>query len=418
LAPMFSGGRRVRTAQGDHPCDPEAQEAGLELTLSPDLEAFRAECARFIRERAPGADKRPGTRSPAREDLARYRAWWASLFEAGFLGADWPVELGGRPDYSPVHDYLFDGELGAAQAPTPVGAWRLVATALIQFGSPAQRERYLPRIRTCADFWCQLFSEPDAGSDLASLRLQARRDGDRWILNGQKVWTTHAHIADLGFLLARTDTEVPKHQGITAFIVDMHSPGIEVRPLRELTGSSDFNEVFFTDVAVGLDRVIGQPGQGWEIARTCLARERSESRREDSVIQAVLRLADLAELTASGDPDKSVITQLGRLYARAEISDLLGFAQLEKELSGVADVDDAAIIKVMFTELNLDLQRAALDIEGADGVLVEEDLAAIDRGHWQEGFLWARGFTISAGSNEIMRNIIAERQLGLPKDRP
>jgi alkylation response protein AidB-like acyl-CoA dehydrogenase len=392
----------------------------MELTLSPEFAALRDRARDFIRERAPELAKRPGTRSPRPDEIDAFRSWCAALFDAGFLGADWPVEYGGSPNYHPLQDYLFDGELGAARAPTPVGAWRLAANALIHFGTPAQRDHYLPRIRTFTDFWCQLFSEPDAGSDLASLRLSAKRQDGHWVLNGQKVWTTHAHIADLGFLLARTNIDVPKHQGITAFIVDMHAPGIEVRPLRELTGSSDFNEVFFSDVIARDGDVIGQPGQGWEIARVSLAKERSESRREDSVTQAVLRLADLASRTrieaGPAVDDAAVLMRLGALYARAEISDLLGYGQLDKELSGEAEIDDAAVTKVFFTELNLDIQRTAVDLEGASGILAEGDPAAVDNGFWQESYLWARGFTISAGSNEVMRNMIAERQLGLPRD--
>ena len=392
----------------------------MDLTLSPELAAFRERARAFIREHAPAVEKRPGTRSPLPEELPEHRRWWASLFEAGFLGADWPEEWGGRPDHDPVQDHLFDSELGAAQAPTPVGAWRLVATALLAYGTPAQQARYLPRIRAAEDFWCQLFSEPDAGSDLAALRCRAERDGDSWVVNGQKVWTTHGHLADLGFLLARTDPDAPKHQGISAFVVDMRTPGIEVRPLRELTGSADFNEVFFHDVRIPGENLLGAPGQGWEVARTSLARERAESRREDSVTQAVARLARLAASAAERglvEPhDGERRARLGRLLARAEISDLLAWLQLEKEVAGAAAVDDAAITKVFFTELNLDIHRTAVDLQGTAGILTEGDPEVLDRGRWQEGWLWARGFTISAGSNEVMRNIIAERGLGLPRE--
>jgi alkylation response protein AidB-like acyl-CoA dehydrogenase len=391
----------------------------VELALTEDLRAFQAEARAFIRAEAPALVKRAGTRSPTAEELPAFRRWCAALFDAGYLGADWPEEWGGRAGHTPMHDYVFDGELGSARAPTPVGAWRLVANALLAAGTEEQRAYFLPRIRSYTDFWCQLFSEPDAGSDLASLRLRATRTDDGWRLNGQKIWTTHAQIADYGFLLARTDPEAPKHQGISAYLVDMRTPGISVRPLRELTGSSDFNEVFFDDVDLPAAALIGAPGQGWQIARDCLAKERSDSRREDSITNTVSRLTPLAEEAArrQGVPfsASAEAATIGRLIARAEISDLLGYAQLQREMIGIGESDDAAVSKVFFGELNLDIQRSALDFQSAAGLLVEGDPQAADDGIWQDGFLWARGYTISAGSNEVMRNIIAERHLGLPK---
>ena len=391
----------------------------MDLAFSPGLAEYRDRARAFIREHAPPIEKLPGTRSPAREDLPAFRTWVASLFEAGFLGADWPVAWGGDPGHTPLHDYLFDMELGAVQAPTPVGAWRLVANALFEHGTEAQRRRYLPGIRSAEDFWCQLFSEPDAGSDLAALRCRAERDGDTWVIDGQKVWTTHGHIANLGFLLARSDADAPKHRGISAFVVDMGLPGIEVRPLRELTGSSDFNEVFFDGVRLPADAIIGAPGEGWGVARDSLSRERSESRREDSVIQAVRRMAEMAqrnEERGRGTIDDGLCRQIGRLHAQAEISDLLGYAEIEREMTGSVAVDGAAITKVFFTELNLEIQRTAVDLQGSWGLATEGEPLALDSGRWLEGLLWARGFTISAGSNEVMRNIIAERGLGLPRD--
>jgi alkylation response protein AidB-like acyl-CoA dehydrogenase len=362
----------------------------------------------------------PGTRSPRREDLPAFRTWCASLFAEGFIGRDWPVRWGGRDERDPVRDYVLDQELAAAQAPRPIGAYNLVASPLLRFGTPDQQQRFLPRIRRFDDLWCQLFSEPDAGSDLASLRTRARRDGADWIVDGQKVWTTHAHVADLGFLLARTDPDAGKHAGITAFVVDMTSPGIEVRPLRELTGSSDFNEVFFDGVRIPEANVIGAPGQGWEIARTALAHERGHSLREDSVTAAVIRLLRLAEQAdEAGRPglaDAGVRREIGRLAARAQVSDLLGFQGLLTEAAGNTGPADAPVTKIVFSETNLAVAELGVELQGADGILDASDPQCADRGRWQEAFLWARGFTISAGSNEIMRNLIAERGLGLPRE--
>jgi alkylation response protein AidB-like acyl-CoA dehydrogenase len=342
------------------------------------------------------------------------------LFSGGFLGAEWPTAWGGTSHRDPIEDYVLDQELAAAAVPRPVGAYNLVAGPLLAFGSEDQQEHYLPRIRAAQDLWCQLFSEPEAGSDLASLRTKATRENDEWVIDGQKVWTTHAHIADLGFLLARTDSTVSKHDGITAFIVDMRSPGIDVRPLRELSGSSDFNEVFLDDVRVPHSNVIGAPGQGWAIARTALAHERGQSVREDSTAQAVLRLVSLARQVGDhGGPmiDRAdVRRRIGELAAQAQVSDLLGLQGIIRDASGTANSTDAAVAKVMFSETNLEIATYGVELQGSFGILDERDVEAIDAGRWQEAFLWARGYTISAGSNEILRNLIAERGLGLPRD--
>jgi alkylation response protein AidB-like acyl-CoA dehydrogenase len=392
----------------------------VDIELDEDLLSFRDALRAYIRDHRPDLPRPPGTRSPDAEDLPAYRVWCAGLFAAGFVGSDWPPQWGGTGRRDPLRDYVVDQELAAARVPRPVGAYSLVAGALLQHGTEEQKAHYLPRIRRYDDLWCQLFSEPEAGSDLASLRTKARRDDDHWVIDGQKVWTTHAHIADLGFLLARTDPDAPKHQGITGFIVDMRAPGLEVRPLRELTGSSDFNEVFFDGVRIPAANVIGNPGQGWEIARTALAHERGQSLREDSVADSARRLIAVArEVERDGHPalaDGDVRRSIGRLLARATVSDLLGLQNVLREAAGIAGDTDAAVAKVVFTEANLEIASYGVSLQGAAGILDATDDAAWHEGRWQEAYLWARGFTISAGSNEIMRNLIAERGLGLPRD--
>ena len=312
-------------------------------------------------------------------------------------------------------------ELADAKVPRPIGAYNLISGALLEYGTQAQKEHFLPRIRGFEDLWCQLFSEPDAGSDLASLRTKAERDGDEWVVTGQKVWTTHAHVADYGFLLARTDPSVAKHAGISAFIVDMRSPGVTVRPLREMTGSSDFNEVFFDAVRIPTGNTIGAPGEGWAITRAALAHERSQSQREDSIADAVRRLVSIAQDNAGTGRGESadssdVRRRIGAFFARAQVSDLLGFKALLKSAQSLDSVGDSPVSKVVFTETNLDIATYALELQGPRGVLETEDPDVVDAGRWQEAFLYARGFTISAGSNEIMRNLISERALKLPRD--
>jgi alkylation response protein AidB-like acyl-CoA dehydrogenase len=392
----------------------------MHIELTEAQVAFRDRLRSHIAEHRPSMPRPPGTRSPQVSDLPAYRAWCASLFAEGFIGLDWPAEWGGRDERDVIRDYVLDQELASAAVPRPIGAYNLVAGPLLTFGTNEQKRWYLPRIRAFADLWCQLFSEPDAGSDLAALRTRARRDGDDWVVDGQKVWTTHAHIADVGFLLARTDPAAGKHAGITAFLVDMRSPGIDVRPLRELTGSSDFNEVFFDQVRIPHRNIIGAPGQGWAITRTALAHERGQSLREDSVSAAVRRLVPLARaVRRDGRPaiEHGAVRQaIGQLAARAQVSDLLGFQGVLREAEGGAGPADAAVTKVVFTEANLDTATFGVELQGSAGILDEGDPEALAGGRWQEAFLWARGFTISAGSNEIMRNLIAERGLGLPRE--
>jgi alkylation response protein AidB-like acyl-CoA dehydrogenase len=347
--------------------------------------------------------------------MAAFKRWCASLYAAGYLGYDWPQAWGGtgRPD--PIKDFIVDRELADADVPRPVGAFNLVAQALLEFGSEEQRGYYLPRIRDFADMWCQLFSEPEAGSDLAALRTRAQLDGDAWVVDGQKVWTTHGHIADLGFLLARTEPEAGKHAGISAFIVDMRSPGLTVRPLREVTGASDFNEVFLDSVRIPAGNIIGARGQGWQVARTALAHERAGSLREDSVVDSSLRLVDQLSSRDGARPEPDAVRRLGELAARARATDLLGLRGVIRAAHGAAGAVDAAVAKVVFSEANLALATLGVELQGADGIVAAAD-SQRDDGHWQEAFLWARGFTISAGSNEIMRNLIAENGLRLPRE--
>jgi alkylation response protein AidB-like acyl-CoA dehydrogenase len=395
----------------------------VEYGMGPELETFRAEVRAFVAEHAPAIPRRAGVRSAENEaELKALKNWTARLFDAGYVGADWPVEFGGRVDRSAEQAIVVSEELARAGVPGVPSGSALASHALIHYGSDEQRRRHLPKIRSGRELWCQLFSEPGAGSDLASLRTRAVLDGDTYTVSGQKVWTTDGHWADYGYLLARTDSEAPKHKGISAFIVDMRSEGVTVRPLRELTGTSDFNEVFLDSVQLPVEAMIGSPGQGWVIANATLAHERTSVGA--AVVKLRLAIDGLVELarrvTIDGRPaidSDRVRDRIGEFSAEVEALSALTYANLTRWLRGTERMHDGAMAKLMFSELNLEIARFAVELGGEAGVLVEGDTDVLDDGRWQDEWLYARAYTIAGGSSEIMRNLIAERGLALPRER-
>ncbi|WP_067650715.1 acyl-CoA dehydrogenase family protein [Nocardia harenae] len=396
----------------------------MDFGMTPELEKFRAEVRDFIAANKPAVEVKAGVRSAeSAEELALLKEWTGKLFAAGYIGGDWPEEFGGRgAAHSSERDVVVGEEIARGRAPAPVqGAAQLVAHALIDFGTDEQRRAYLPGIRSGRLIFCQLFSEPGSGSDLASLRTRAvpGEDGG-YRVTGQKVWTTNGHWADYGYLLARTDPEAPKHKGISAFIVDMRLPGVEVRPLREMTGTSDFNEVFLDGVELPADALIGEPNRGWTIANSSLSHERSGVATSAVRLQQnVEALKDLAKnVTRNGRPaieDGAVQDRIGELAASVAALSALVYANISRWSRKTERPYDAPMAKLMFSELGVDIARFALELAGEAGILVEGDPKAVDRGRWQDEFLYARGFTIAGGSSEIMRNIIAERGLGMPR---
>src|SRR6202011_1512337 len=326
----------------------------MEYGMSPELTEFRAEVRAFIAEHAPAIPPRAGVRSAENDaELKALQEWTGRLYEAGYVGSDWPVEYGGRDDRSPEHSIIVGEELARAQAPGAQSGSVLASHALIHYGTDDQRRRHLPEIRAGRELWCQLFSEPGAGSDLASLRTRAVLDGDTYTVNGQKVWTTDGHWADYGYLLARTDSGAPKHKGISAFILDMSSPGITVRPLRELTGTSDFNEVCFDSVDVPAEAIIGEPGQGWAIANATLGHERTSVGA--AVVKLRLAIDGLVELashiTLDGRPaidSDRIRDRIGEFSAEVEALSALTYANLTRWLRGAERMHDGAMAKLMF----------------------------------------------------------------------
>jgi alkylation response protein AidB-like acyl-CoA dehydrogenase len=396
----------------------------MKLDHDAGIDQFRMEVRQFIEAFRPVlvTPGKAGVRAPDPADIPALQQWTGRLFAAGYFGADWPAEWGGSGRHDPLRASVIGEEMARARVPGPIGAGLLAAAAVIRYGRQDQKARYLPRIRAGADIWCQLFSEPGAGSDLASLQARARRDGAEFIIDGQKVWTTNGQHAALGYLLARTSPEAEKHAGITAFVVDMTSPGVDVRPLREITGTSDFNEVFFGGVRVPAGNVIGTVGQGWEVATASLVHERSGTGSAGiTTLRAVADALALAgKLPRHGGPalrSQDVRQRIGRLHAAARVITALGDYNLSRALTGCADAADAPLAKILYSETNLELAEFGLSLQGTDSLLAEGDPEAISAGWWQDAFLYARAYTIAGGSNEVLRNMIAERALGLPRDR-
>lgn len=343
--------------------------------------------------------------------LAEARAWQRRKFEAGWAGVAWPVEYGGRGG-TPIEQIIFSHEEAYFDVPhdaLAVGVgW--CGPAILLLGSADQRARFLPKLLSGSEVWCQLFSEPGAGSDLAGLSTRAEPDGDEWILNGQKVWTTLAHRSDWGLCIARTDPDVERHRGLTAFIVDMRSPGVTCRPLRQMTGSSIFNEVFLDDVRVPDERRVGEPGDGWRVVITTFMFERTSLLSMAGGVAGPME--DLLKARRGADDthrDRWIRTWIG--------GRVLGFTNLRllTALShGKVPGPEGSLGKLVGTTLLSNLYDQAMDMLGADAMLAGHD--APFGGEWQDAFLGTPGLRIGGGTDQIQRNIIAERILGLPKD--
>jgi alkylation response protein AidB-like acyl-CoA dehydrogenase len=379
-------------------------------------DAYWATLRDFIDAHKPVLEwkQRTGLRVPEREsDVELLRGYTRALFDAGYVLDRFSTAPG-----DPYEQRILEQELGAAGIPYVLGN-PLVSGALRHFGTDEQRAVFLPPMARGDHIWTQLFSEPDAGSDLTSLQTKATCDGDDFIVVGQKVWSTWAQWSDYGYLLARTEP-IEGPAGISAFILDMRSPGVDVRPLREMTGTTDFNEVFFDEVRVPATNLIGAAGEGWRVAGASLAEERSSVGGAGSGTDPVRRLVDAARQHSRGGrpaiADTAVRQQIGAFAARSRIQRHLGQRMATKAAKGQITPADAPLAKIWFSELNLEMAEAALALQGTRSMTVEGDELAFEDGRWQDAFLYARAWTIAGGSNEIMRNLIAERGLGLPRE--
>ncbi len=380
----------------------------MDLNLTPAEQAFRDEFRSWLAANVP----EPWTKGPGPELIAYLRAWQRKLFEGGWAGIAWPKQYGGR-GAALIEQAIFQEELALADAPHLIGTigLSLVGPTIIAMGSEEQKSRYLAPILSGDEIWCQGFSEPNAGSDLASLGTKAVRDGDVFVVNGQKIWTSFAQMADWCLLLVRTDFESPKHKGITCLLVDMHSPGVTVRPLRMMSGDSGFNEVFFTDVRVPVAQVLGEINNGWTTAITALMNERANLGTGIQVLFKRNLNALIARSRAMGrSADPLVRQKLAQAYLELEILRLNTNRALTSMSKSRVPGPEGSIQKIYWSEMNQRMQQTAQEILGPYGQLLE-----FDNGMWQYGWLRCRGNTIEAGTSEIQRNIVAERVLGLPK---
>jgi alkylation response protein AidB-like acyl-CoA dehydrogenase len=388
----------------------------MDFRDTPEEAAFRSELRSWLEENLPeGWRELSLSRSRPNAEVAR--EWSKKLHEAGYAGLTWPREYGGQA--APyTHQAVFLEEMARAEAPEHIGVIGLgmAGPTIISHGTDEQKNRYLANILSGDEVWCQGFSEPGSGSDLASLRTKAIRDNGHFVVNGQKVWSSFAHIADWCILLVRTDPDAKKHQGITYLLVDMHSDGVEVRPLNQMSGEPEFNEIFFNDVRVPIENVLGEVNAGWGVAMTTLLHERGTlgfaltSRLE----VAMNKLVTLARETGA-ERDPLVRDRIARQWVELQALKFTNYRALTTLVKTGVPGPEGSIAKLFWSESNQRLTKLALEIMGPRAQLDGEE--GIWDGYWQYQQLRSRGNTIEAGTSEVLRNIIAERVLGLPRSR-
>jgi alkylation response protein AidB-like acyl-CoA dehydrogenase len=394
----------------------------MDLSYTPEELAFQREVRTWLKKNVPKRerDSRPLEFGDPKR-IAEAKAWQRKVHAAGYLALAWPKEYGGQ-GADVMRQTIVNEEMVRARAPGLIGMMgiQMVGPTLIQFGTEEQRRRYLPKILTADEIWCQGYSEPGAGSDLASLRTRAELVGDEFVVNGQKVWTSSAQYADRMFCLVRTDPSAPKHAGISYVLIDMKSPGISVRPLVQMTGDAGFNEVFFEDVRVPRTNLVGQLNNGWQVANATLAHERNmlgSTVRTQQTFQKLVRLAQTQRRNgAAASADPVIRQRLADLALRVETMKLEAYRQLTDTLRGRPPGIAASVSKLVTTELNHDIARTALDIMGSYGPLGRRDARARDGGIWPVDFMYSLGLIIGGGTSQIQKNIISERGLGMPKE--
>jgi len=398
----------------------------MDFSYSPKEEAFRQEVREWLAENmkelpewwnrtdVPG----PDTDS---DEYQQFSLWWhRKLNDAGFVGMTWPKEYGGR-GATIMEEIVFNEELARHRAPAPTNIMGLswVGPSLLRHGTEEQKRRFLPKILTAEEWWCTLYSEPEAGSDMASVQTRAVEDGDDFVVNGQKVWTSGGHLADWAVLLARTDPDAPKHRGLSYMLMDMHSPGVTLRPLIQITGHAEFNETFLDDVRIPQHQILGEKNKGWYVAMGGLEGERtvvSFSIMREHTIQDLIKM--VKETERNGQPlskDPVIRQKLAQFYIDTNVSKYMELRVLTHLLRGEPFGHEGSVTHIFEEEFGQRLQDFAMQIQGPYNQLMRGSKHTIEQGRWQNSFLRARGMTIAGGTVEINRNIVAQRGLGLPR---
>jgi alkylation response protein AidB-like acyl-CoA dehydrogenase len=397
----------------------------MDFTLTPEQEAFRDEVRSWLSKNLPkdwSSKVQAASDVPREEAYDFLRKWQRRMYEAGLVGLTWPKESGGR-GLTFMEEMILQEEMALAKAPPVLNilAVGMAGPTINAYGTEEQKRRYPPKMLSCEEIWCQGYSEPNSGSDLAALQTRAVKDGEYYVVNGQKVWTSLAHIADWMMLLARTDPAAPKHKGITYFLLDMHSPGITVKPLKQITGDAEFNEVYFDNVRVHESQILGGLNNGWAVGLTTLMYERLAL---GFGLQVRLRIAldglvDLARRSSkNGTPatkDPVMRQKLAQMWIDTEVFKYTGARAITKLLKGELPGPEASTGKMMWVEGHQRLQELAMELEGPYAQLTKGSRWAVENGLWQYGFLRSRANSIEGGTTEIQKNIIGERVLGLPK---
>ncbi len=383
----------------------------MDLTFTPQQQAFREEARAWLKANIP---TEPFASYDTKEGFEQHRQWEAKLAQGGWSSVTWPKELGGRG--CDLFDWLiFEEEYWSLDAPQRINqnGIYLLGPTLMEFGTPEQKARFLPKMATCEHMWAQGWSEPNAGSDMAAISSRAIRNGDHYVINGQKTWSTRALFANMIFGLFRSDPQSSRHHGLSYILVPLDTPGITIRPIRALNGKQAFAEVFFDDVKVPVENLIGEEGQGWNVAMATAGFERGLLLRSPArYLRSAQKLVELYRRhQASADRDPSIREAVVRAWMGAQAYSLASYYTVSRLKKGARIGAESSTNKIFWSELDLQLNETAMRILGPRAELVDDP----EVHDWLEGFLFAQAGPIYAGSNEIQRNIIAERMLGLPK---
>jgi alkylation response protein AidB-like acyl-CoA dehydrogenase len=395
----------------------------MDLHDTPEQARFRQEVRDWLAANLPEGWGTPEfvQAEDAAGRVAFMKRWQRKLYEGGWAGLDWPVEYGGR-GVGIIEHMIFNEEYAAARAPDLINLSvgpSLVGPTLIACGADWQKKRFLAPILKAEEVWCQGFSEPNAGSDLASLKTRGEVRGDEIVVTGQKIWTSFAHQADWCILIVRTNQEAPKHKGLSFLLVDMKTPGITIRPLREMTGEAWFNEVFFDEVRVPMANLVGEIDKGWNVVMTTLAHERGSASQHGRLGAEVGQLIELARRTPRGkgmaSDDPMIRQKLAEFATMVTILRMTAYRSASVVARSGVPGPEGSTLKLLWSELDQKVKDTAIEILGPSGLVPHGDPLAVEDGYWAHELLWSRAATIYAGTSEVQRNIIANRVLGLPR---